>query len=356
MYLNIAKSIIKNKIGLISKPTFVTYIITWDCNHKCIFCDVWKKDANKKDELSVAQIENAFGSIGQIDVLRITGGEPFLRADLDEVISVIHRVSNPGIIHITSNGFLTKRIISLIENFDFSEKIHIKISIDATGNRHNEIRGIKKAYENAIDTIANLARLKATKNIHFGVNQAIVNKSDIKFYFELKEVLAEFGENIPIYPSIAYDSTNSLYSGKTIVDPNNSIKFFGDFKPEDMHEFEAILKDKQKVVSDFSEYLVDKYHTTGLINRIGKNINKPNPKCVALNNHLRILPNGDIPICLYNGTIVGNIANQNFDEIWFGEEINKHRKWVGDCAGCWASCESAVSAVYTGDIIKGLFI
>jgi len=117
---------------------------------------------------------------------------------------------------------------------------------------------------------------------------------------------------------------------------------------------EKFLEDSRRTGS-LSESIVDRYYLKGLLNRLVAGKRRPNPPCVALNNHLRILPNGDVPICYYNKTIVGNLRRQSFQEIWRGLEIKPHRQWVARCAGCWESCEVAVSAAYQGDIWKGLF-
>ena len=47
-----------------------------------------------------------------MDAIRISGGEPFLRSDLAEIINIIDRTASPNLIHITSNGFLTDKIIA----------------------------------------------------------------------------------------------------------------------------------------------------------------------------------------------------------------------------------------------------
>ena len=78
---NIIKSIIKNKFNVISYPSFVTFIVTWRCNGRCIFCDVWKKQPNIKEELTIEEIKKIFLQLKNIDVLRLSGGEPFLRND-----------------------------------------------------------------------------------------------------------------------------------------------------------------------------------------------------------------------------------------------------------------------------------
>ena len=70
-----AISIIKNIAGIKQKPSFVTFFVTWRCNNKCVMCDVWKKEAQR--ELSAPEIEAIFKELGEIDAIRISGGEPF---------------------------------------------------------------------------------------------------------------------------------------------------------------------------------------------------------------------------------------------------------------------------------------
>ncbi|MDE0041211.1 MAG: SPASM domain-containing protein [Candidatus Poribacteria bacterium] len=73
----------------------------------------------------------------------------------------------------------------------------------------------------------------------------------------------------------------------------------------------------------------------------------PNPKCVALNSHVRLLPDGRVPTCQFNTTSVGNLREENFADLWSNERIRKQRGWVNKCPGCWAECEVLPSAIYT---------
>ena len=353
MIVNVAKAVLKNLINVVGYPSFITFFVTWACNARCTFCDVWKKRCNDKDSMSPKEIEDVFAQMKTIDVLRISGGEPFLRKDIAEIINRIDKVSTLGLIHITTNGLLTAPIISAMKEVEPIEKIHIKVSIDNIGEKHDKIRGVKGAYERAMRTVQKLSELRKTRGFHIGVNQAIVEEAEIGSYFALKEILKPY--DVPVYPSIAVDSSNSLYSNIGIVDPTLSFKTFGKFSEEGSEKLLKILVEDGKKMQNLQEQIVDRYHLMGLYNRLVKEKNKPNPKCVALNNHLRILPNGDVPICLYNGEIVGNLRQQNLKDLWFGDDLKKEREWVRRCSGCWQSCESAVSAIYTGDIWKGLF-
>lgn len=353
VFLNVLKSITLNRFGVRQYPSFVTFFVTWACNHRCVFCDVWKK--TPEDEMSFDEIIDIFKQLRNIDVLRISGGEPFLRKDLAEIVNEIDSINKPSIIHFTTNGILTDRIIRTIEALHHPDKVHIKVSLDDVGENYDQIRGVSGAYGKALETIKGLVELRDRLGFHVGVNQAILDEKSMGTYDQLKAVLAPY--KVPIYASVAYDSSSTLYSegpDKDVIDPDSSLKPFGKWSDDGLKKAMTRVSTDNKEINSITEQIVDTYFFNGLYERMVEKKNSRGPSCVALNNHLRLLPNGDIPICLYNGTIVGNLRDTPFRDFWFGDDINPHRKWVADCSGCWTSCETTVSGIYTGDIWKGL--
>ena len=184
---SVLKSIAANSIGQYQHPSFVTFFVTWACNHRCVFCDVWKK--TPEDEMSVVEIEKIFKQLKKLDVLRITGGEPYTRRDLSEIINIIDAVNDPTMIHITTNGINTRRIIKSLETLSNVSKVHIKVSIDDIGEKHDDIRGVSGAYEKAIETVRELVKFRDNYGLHVGVNQAILNESSMQSYETLKSEL-----------------------------------------------------------------------------------------------------------------------------------------------------------------------
>jgi radical SAM protein with 4Fe4S-binding SPASM domain len=71
-----------------------------------------------------------------------------------------------------------------------------------------------------------------------------------------------------------------------------------------------------------------------------------------LNSHLRILPNGDVPTCQFNGRLVGNLRREAFFDVWRSAAAAEQRAWVRACRGCWAECETLPNAVYTADLLR----
>lgn len=353
MYLHLFKSILLNTVGIIQLPSFITYFVTWCCNSRCIFCDIWKKRANAGDELTVEEIASVFTQIKNPDTVRITGGEPFLRRDLGEIINRIDVLSNPNLVHITTNGILTDYIEKTMRAIKSPPKIHLKVSLDSVKEAYDVIRGVPGAYEKVMTTLRTLVELRKSLPFHLGVNQAIVNEEDMESYARLKGILKPYG--IPLYVSIAFDSLNSLYSEKSVTDPKGSYTPFGRFSKENLKKLMRLIFEDGKLIGNFAEKVVNQYHVRGMYNRFVYQKSFPSPRCVALNNHLRILPNGDVPVCLYNGTIVGNLRKERLKDIWKSSAVKTQRQWIRKCPGCWQSCESAVNAIYTGDIVRGLF-
>lgn len=346
-------SIIKNIANIKQKPSFVTFFVTWRCNSRCVMCDVWKKQ--EKNALTLEEIEKIFKQLKGIGAIRISGGEPFLRGDLAEIINIIDKTASPNLIHITSNGFLTDKIIADVMNINSPEKLHIKISIDGMEERHDKVRGVAGAYRNAMNTIKELAELKESKKFYLGVNQTIVGPEGMKDYFELSRILKGLG--VMVHPVLAYVNTTALYNERDSVKAKPSFSPYGNFDKKELAVFIKKLIKETGSFGDFKEALTKKYYLKGLYNRVIEGKNKPKPLCAALKSHLRILPNGDVPVCLYNSTIVGNLREKNLKELWFGKDkkVEESRQWVKKCSGCWAGCETIVSAIYSGDIVKGLF-
>ena len=65
-------------------PFSVVVSISFRCNSKCRTCDVWRKP---NDDMTVEEWDKVFANLGRTPFyITFTGGEPFLRKDLDEMV------------------------------------------------------------------------------------------------------------------------------------------------------------------------------------------------------------------------------------------------------------------------------
>jgi MoaA/NifB/PqqE/SkfB family radical SAM enzyme len=352
--LQVLNTIKRSRARQTTAPRFLTYIVTFTCNAKCIMCDSWKKES--PDDLSLEEIEGIFRQLPPLDAVRLTGGEPFVRKDLLEIAHLAQRHLKPLFLHVTTNGFLTDKIVRFCEGRDKSIPLEMLISIDGLKEKHNYVRGKETAWDSVMKTLNELAPRRKELGLRLGVNQTIVDADGVEHYKKLRDFLKPLGVHNNVV--MAYDAS-ATYTLGTEIAPDQIGKFstFGEFSDDHLRE---LMGEIEKDLASFPwrERLAKRYYLRGIRNRLLHDTNSPNPKCVALGAHMRLYPNGDIPVCQFNSKRVGNLRKQSFQDIWFGEnkEIEKQREWVRKCPGCWAECEILPSAIYTGDLItKTLF-
>ena len=217
-------------------------------------------------------------------------------------------------------------------------------------DKHNHVRGRDTAWDTTSETVRALAPRQQELNLQLSVNQTIVDSEGIEQYRQLRDYLRPM--NVRVNVVMAYDAS-ATYSLKldTAVARSQIGQFttFGDFDPNRVRE----LADEVEADLDafpWADRVAKRYYWRGVRGRLAQDSDALNPSCVALNSHLRIYPNGDVPVCQFNSRRVGNLRKQTFDEIWYGDAIAREREWVRKCPGCWAECEVLPNAIYTGDL------
>lgn len=337
-------------------PRFLTHTVTFTCNARCIMCDSWKKES--PDDLSLEEIERIYQELPVMDAVRLTGGEPFVRSDLLQITELAQIHLRPLAVHITTNGFLTKRIIDLCERRSKMIPLYVLVSVDGLEQKHNHVRGRDTAWDSVVKTLEALAPRAGELNIRLAINQTIVDGEGVEHYRLLRERFAPLG--IVHNAVLAYDAS-ATYSLEEEVElaPQEIGQFstFGDFTES---HFEALLQEVEQELPElpWPERVARRYYWKGIEARLmargDSQQSVPNPPCVALNAHMRLFPNGDIPTCQFNTKKIGNLREQSFENLWFGDRGETQRQWVAKCPGCWAECEVLPSAIYTGELAKSV--
>lgn len=348
----LVRAVMHNRARRLDQPRFLTFTVTFGCNARCIMCDSWKMST--AGDLSLGEIEAIFRQLPRLDAVRLTGGEPFVRTDLIEIATLAGEHLRPAFLHVTTNGFLTPRIVEFCERRPRGTPLDLLISMDGVGEKHNQIRGNSTAYQSCLRTIEALAPRRKELNLSLAVNQTVVDAEGVEHYSRLREVLRQHG--VRNHVVMAYD-TSATYNLQRNVDvaPTEMGEFttFGEFTDDNLRE----LLDAAE--ADLPNYpwlqrIARRYYLRGIRSRLLGGTGVPNPRCVALNAHLRIFPNGDVPTCQFNSRTAGNLRLQTFQEVWNSVRAHEQRAWVKACPGCWAECEVLPSAAYTGDLLFDL--
>src|SRR5262245_15863631 len=132
-------AVVRNRLGGVPRPDWCTYLVTYRCNARCQMCDSWRMKPG--GELTPAQVREVFAKVGPLQVVRLTGGEPFLREDVAEVARAVEEASHPAVLHLTSNGSFPGRVAAFAERFPAPAKLRFLISVDGLGPEHDANRG-----------------------------------------------------------------------------------------------------------------------------------------------------------------------------------------------------------------------
>ena len=168
---SLIKSKFMRKLNRVPMPSIAIYFITFRCNLECSICSA--RVCQTDSELDTFQIQSLFDQLKSLEVIRITGGEPFVRCDLSEIVRHIHKKIKPFLIHITTNGTLQDRILDLVKE-NQGTKLFIAVSLDSLQENHEEIRG-KGSFQKTYRTLEKLAQLRGQYNLQVEVNQTILD-------------------------------------------------------------------------------------------------------------------------------------------------------------------------------------
>ncbi len=122
---------------------FSTLRITSNCNLKCLHCYSNSSGESDAKDLPAAKIKSIIDILCKNNITHITisGGEPFTRHDITEILSYSAKKTNTGIV---SNGTLIRK--STAKALSQIRLTNLMISLDGKEELHDRLRG-KNAYK-----------------------------------------------------------------------------------------------------------------------------------------------------------------------------------------------------------------
>ena len=169
-------------------PLTFTFSVTAACQSRCQTCNIGNVYLDNpkiaKNNLSLDEIEKVFKSLGRVYFFNVSGGEPFMRKELAEIIRLACVHLKPRLFHIPTNGIGTRQIeavtLQLLKHMDehlpASVPITIKPSIDGVGAVHDHVRGYKGNFEKLERTIDALLEIRQRHpRLHVDLGTVISN-------------------------------------------------------------------------------------------------------------------------------------------------------------------------------------
>lgn len=310
-----ALKILKSRFASHS-PLVLTHLVTSLCNCKCKTCDLWKKNDEYKEDLTVAEVFKMLddardaGMIGYV----AWGGEPLMRKELPEFLRH-SRENGMFTVVITNGSLLAERCDEIAAHTDL-----IIVSLDSHDGLHDEMRGLNGIRLKAINGIRQCKKLKMRVMINTVVSRLNLDKTD-----EMVKLSGDLGVPIAFEPLNVYPGYNEH------------------LKPSDAEiniVFSRLIKYKQ------SGYKIA--NSTRYLQIIGSEYSNKKPyACHAPKVYVEVSPRGDIACCL--GKPWANVKNVSFERLFKSKEYIDFCERTEKCNKCVVSCVIESSLAYSID-------
>lgn len=312
-------------------PMNYTVSLLYTCNSRCNTCRIWKKKANN---LSPEEYAKIFRSVGRSPYwITFSGGEPFLRNDIVDVVTTIYNISRPRIINIPTNGLLVNTIVEKVESIARAcpkAQIIINVSIDGIESQHDEIRNVPGNYKKAISTFNKLKALKLS-NLQVGIHTVISRYNVESFYSVANELLrlhpdsyiTEIAEERVELDTIGLDITPGKVAYKSAID----------------YLIHRIKNEKYKGMSKITmAFRIEYYNLVKAIMRDEKQV----IPCYSGLASCQISPDGEVWSCCVKAKSLGNLRENGykFSKVWYSAKARKDRKSIHH-KECWCPLANA---------------
>ena len=341
----------KKEYDKVETPRIINLFITDRCNLYCSHC-FYAAHLNKPvHELTLEQYEKVFSSMKHpLTTVMITGGEPFLRKDIVDVVKILDKYKTAKI-NIPTNATLPNLVINKVKEMldNTNIDINIQISIDGPEELHDTIRGMKGSYKKCIETINKLKELKKNySNLDISVSTTIT-KRNLSQINDLVEQIKKLG----VFHGIQFVRSAALQ----VFDIDQSI--LSDFNPKD----EVLSIEEMEKLSEF-------------INQQNKNINPLLKKTISVVNEYFIkvvkekkrfmnctagkidgiiYTNGDVAVCEFTKPFANlKEFDYNFYNLWHSNFAEERRKETS-CCSCTHQCNLMNSLRYDKASIRKIF-
>lgn len=302
-------------LGEAPSPPFLVLFINSICNMKCEHCFYWTS-LNKRDDLSRDEIFALSDSLGRIENLNLSGGEPFLRKEFAEICRKFITTNQVRQIYVPTNGYFTDRCIAAVKDVLREPSLDmfvVELSLDGMPEFHDKFRVARHAFEHAMATYDALVELQKSDprlRIHSISTATDVNMEEIR--------------NLTTY----------LYDRCPEMDHHNLAIIRGDRKNptlqgpklqeyEDLYEYIRRLWAPREVGRYGS--IVEPMLQWGKVETVKRG--EQVVPCLAGRISAVVYANGDVGVCEIHKPI-GNLRQRSFPEIWNSDEARTLRESI----------------------------
>ncbi|MBF0628689.1 MAG: radical SAM protein [Magnetococcales bacterium] len=158
--IHLARAILRANLDRSRKPFKLTFVVTNRCNAHCLACNIWQK-SEPPEPLSLSEVDTLFTKYPHFAWIDLTGGEPFLRPDLLELVAIVlRRVPRLYHLHLPTNAVAPELSIQRIRQILALNppRLTITVSLDGPPEQHDTLRGVPGNWRHALEVLRHFDR------------------------------------------------------------------------------------------------------------------------------------------------------------------------------------------------------
>lgn len=352
------KSVSKESATLLENIRVLTFFVTYKCNARCKTCFYWQEINNPdKPELSLKEIEKISSNLPPFPHLLLSGGEPLLRSDLKEIVSIFVKNNFIVTVDLPTNGLLPEEAAEFVRFISAEYPdilLTLGVSIDGLKQTHDALRSVPGGFEKVFET---LDAINDERYIITAENGGIEPRLHL---YTLTVLTAETVADVPHL--IAYVNERADVDGMMFELMRGSPRDKSLRLPS-LQEFDNVvalsLKTNYELFSKRCSpserslrlaYLKEVYRLQRAVLK-GEKL----PLYCQAGRSLAVLePNGDVRLCELLDPI-GNLreADYDFSKLWNSELAQSQRQWIKSTR---CSCTHCVNLGHSIDLNKRSFL
>lgn len=325
-------------------PLKLNFCLTYWCQYRCTTCNIWQRKPS--DELTTDEIVSLIRENPHVNWVDLTGGEIFLRPDIDDIFeAVVTGWSRLAILHFPTNGFLSDRIVRSVARIAgrTSARIVVTVSVDGDEKLNDEIRGIKGGFRRQMETLRGLRRLA-------GVTTAIGMTLSTKNLGKFEQTFAACAQECPglliddVHLNVAQRSSHYYGNGEADCVPDAAAA------RQEMKRYRSLLS------RPLTPRLLLERAYLGHLDTFLESGTTP-MACHALRSSCFIDPWGVVYPCITYSRPMGRLRDtgMRLDPIWHASETVgvQGEIWGGSCPQCWTACEAYQTILGNAFVFRG---
>jgi MoaA/NifB/PqqE/SkfB family radical SAM enzyme len=316
----------------------MTFEITNLCNSKCEMCNIWANEKNDRI-MTTEQIRKIFSdpALRNLEDVILTGGEAFLRDDVEEIVECIWNVNRKVNITVSTNGILAAKILVVAENLARKRiPVIYGISLDGIDKNHDKRRRVENNFQ-VIDKvlIPGLKRIeeKNTGMIKIGIGHCLDEYGTTTFE-EVREYCQQ--HSIGFMSQLIEDFDYYLPEKKQTRSSGDWEKIHvikKGFEGENRIMKKDIYSSNREGYAALIEKMPPTVHHHRLLNVL--NGNDSRYECSSLRNFFLLRYDGAVTPCLRFCTKeVGNISQKSLGEVMHTQQRDTAIDEILKCDGC----------------------